>query len=94
MHIELNMPGHGGKQQEREWIMRVLHVGSCILLIIVIALLTSTGSVFAEDPETSAAPPFRPIRYDEDYSYLRNPAKRTDFWDPIKYRGQLTKRKK
>jgi hypothetical protein len=31
------------------------------------------------------ASPYKPFRYDEDYRYLRDPACRTDFWDPIKY---------
>lgn len=30
-------------------------------------------------------PAYKLFRYDEDYRYLRDPAKRTDFWDPIKY---------
>ena len=25
------------------------------------------------------------LRYDEDWSFLRDPAKRTEFWDPLKY---------
>lgn len=30
-------------------------------------------------------PPYVPLRYEEDYTYLKDPARRTDFWDPIKY---------
>src|SRR5688572_28696688 len=30
-------------------------------------------------------PPYTPVRYNEDYSYLKDPDKRTDFFDPIKY---------
>lgn len=30
-------------------------------------------------------PPYKLLRYDEDYSYLKDPTCRTDFWDPIKY---------
>ncbi len=30
-------------------------------------------------------PPFKPLRYDENYSFLSDPARRTDFWDPLKY---------
>jgi hypothetical protein len=30
-------------------------------------------------------PPYKLLRYEEDYSYLRDPSRRTDFWDPIKY---------
>ncbi|MGO4155261.1 alginate export family protein [Cupriavidus sp. YAF13] len=34
---------------------------------------------------TSTAPAYKQLRYDEDYRYLQDPAKRNDFWDPIKY---------
>ena len=30
-------------------------------------------------------PPYTPLRWNEDYSYLRDPAKRTDYLDPLKY---------
>lgn len=30
-------------------------------------------------------PPYTQMRWDEDYTYLRDPAKRTDFLDPVKY---------
>lgn len=30
-------------------------------------------------------PAYKPFRYDENYQYLRDPAKRGDPWDPIKY---------
>ncbi|MBS0153756.1 MAG: alginate export family protein [Nitrospira sp.] len=29
--------------------------------------------------------PYKQLRYEEDYSYLKDPSRRTDFWDPIKY---------
>ena len=34
---------------------------------------------------TGPPPPYAPLRQMEDYSYLKDPAKRTDFFDPIKY---------
>ena len=33
----------------------------------------------------SDVPTYKLLRYDEDYSYLKDPDRRTDFWDPIKY---------
>jgi hypothetical protein len=33
----------------------------------------------------SNVPTYKLLRYDEDYSDLKDPARRTDFWDPIKY---------
>jgi hypothetical protein len=32
-----------------------------------------------------AAPPYTPVRWNEDYSYLKDPSKRSDVWDPLKY---------
>ena len=39
----------------------------------------------AETGTDNQPPPYRLNRADENYSYLRNPAKRSDFWDPVKY---------
>ena len=33
----------------------------------------------------SGVPAYKLLRYNEDYSYLKDPDRRTDFWDPIKY---------
>src|SRR6476661_3862836 len=30
-------------------------------------------------------PPYKLLRYDEDYRYLKDPALRSDLWDPLKY---------
>ena len=32
-----------------------------------------------------APAPYALLRQDNDYSYLRNPACRSDFWDPVKF---------
>lgn len=47
----------------------------------------------APAPAPAGPPPFYPVGpdpyrylpYDEDWSFLKDPARRTDFWDPIKY---------
>ena len=39
----------------------------------------------SEAVSSSATPNYKLLRYDEDYSYLKDPDLRTDFWDPIKY---------
>lgn len=37
-------------------------------------------------PKEAPKPPgYQKLRYDEDYSYLKDLAKKSDFWDPIKY---------
>jgi hypothetical protein len=39
-----------------------------------------------EKSKKGATPPaYKLLRYEEDYSYLKDPSRRTDFWDPIKY---------
>ena len=52
-------------------------------------LLTFTGAVRASADDTSAPPsdppPFKQLRYDENYAYLSDPALRTDFLDAIKF---------
>ena len=35
--------------------------------------------------ETHSPPSYNSSRYLEDYRYLKDPGRRTDFWDPIKY---------
>ena len=36
-------------------------------------------------PSEIPTAPYQPLRYDEDWSFLRNPARRRDFFDPVKY---------
>ena len=59
-----------------------------------VAIVATTLSLFGRSAEGQIVappeivvqkPPYQRLRYDEDYLYLRDPAKRTDFWDPIKY---------
>ena len=35
--------------------------------------------------ELCAQPAYKVLRYEEDYRYLKDPSRRTDFWDSIKY---------
>ena len=41
--------------------------------------------IHAEEPTTATPPAFKQLRYDEDYSYLQDPARRVDWLDPIKF---------
>ncbi|MGO4740733.1 alginate export family protein [Bosea sp. 2KB_26] len=48
------------------------------------------GAALPAQADPAEAPKFTPpgyklFRYDEDYRYLRDPANRTDLWDPVKY---------
>lgn len=69
------------------------------LMMMSAALFASTSVALAApapSPSTQAAtnkpgtggglpPPYTVLRWNEDYSYLKDSARRTDFWDPIKY---------
>ncbi len=63
-------------------------------LRVAVAIVATTWLIFGRGaqgqiitpPESAPKPPaYQRFRYDEDYLYLRDPAKRSDFWDPIKY---------
>ena len=45
----------------------------------------AAGQPTAETTPPASRPPYQSLRYEEDWSALRNPSLRTDFWDPIKY---------
>jgi Alginate export len=45
----------------------------------------SVAKAEGNDPPAGSPPIFTALRYDEDYSYLKDPADRTDAFDPIKY---------
>ena len=59
-----------------------------------LTILTSTASTLGQTPQpmppgpppNPARPPLAPVdQADENFSFLRNPAERTDVWDPLKY---------
>jgi hypothetical protein len=63
-----------------------------IVRTIVLGLFVCVSAASAAGPDgprpgtgTGPPPPYAPLRWMEDYSYLKDPAKRTDFFDPIKY---------
>jgi hypothetical protein len=39
----------------------------------------------AQESQALSSPPYQSPRYEEDYRYLRNPARRNDLWDLVKY---------
>jgi hypothetical protein len=45
----------------------------------------SDGQSDQKSKEGAAPPAYKLLRYEEDYSYLKDPSRRTDFWDAIKY---------
>jgi hypothetical protein len=52
--------------------------------LVVLVLLSGARSQAAAS-SCPSGPRFSETRYDDDFSYLRDPACRTDFWDPLKY---------
>ncbi|HSV16111.1 MAG TPA: alginate export family protein, partial [Tepidisphaeraceae bacterium] len=52
-----------------------------VTLLIALPLLPAA----AHAQDYAASGPYSIVRWDEDYSYLKDPAKRTDFFDPVKY---------
>jgi len=50
--------------------------------------LTAGRIAHAQTPDSTqppSPPPYKLVRYDEDYRYLRDPKRRTDFLDAVKY---------
>lgn len=47
--------------------------------------LAITAVGYSQQAEEPPPPPYKQLRYEEDYSYLQDPNKRRDFFDPIKY---------
>jgi hypothetical protein len=54
-------------------------------VIVVAALISRVNPRFADAQQLPSPPPYQQLRYEEDYSYLRDPTRRTDLWDIIKY---------
>lgn len=49
------------------------------------AILANVAKADGNGPQTASSPAYTELRYDEDYSYLKDSANRTDIFDPIKY---------
>src|SRR6185436_8648508 len=52
-----------------------------LLCAIVCALATAEP----RSAETTGPPPYKTLRHDEDYSYLKDASRRSDWVDPLKY---------
>lgn len=50
-----------------------------------VAVAAVSGALAQEGDAALAPPPYQLLRFNEDYSSLADPAKRTDVWDPLKY---------
>jgi hypothetical protein len=64
----------------------VLNRNARIIVVgLVLLLALCSPSCFGQEAPCPAPPPFKYLRYDEDYSYLRNPACKKDAFDKIKF---------
>jgi hypothetical protein len=48
-------------------------------------MVVSIGPAFAETVTVASPQPYKLSRADDDYLYLRDSVRHSDFWDPIKY---------
>lgn len=60
------------------------HISRAAALLTGMVFLTA-AMAWGENSGESGAPRYRQHRFDEEYRYLLDPARRTDFWDPVKY---------
>jgi hypothetical protein len=61
-------------------------IKACRAAIAVLSLSgTAEAQIYSAPSEPARPPNYTELRYDEDYSYLKDPALRTDLFDPIKY---------
>ena len=74
--------------------LRILYLLFWTVVFVVLASVSSTPPASAQTPQPTppgpppnpARPPLTPVdQVNEKFSFLRNPANRTDFWDPLKY---------
>jgi hypothetical protein len=61
---------------------RGLRTSLCGILLV---MLFRLGGAWAETGPSCSPPPYALNRADDDFQYLRDPACRTGFWDPVKY---------
>jgi hypothetical protein len=61
----------------------VFRMSQALVLLVVIA--GANRMIGQEKPASLPRPSYLLPRYEEDWSFLSDPAKRDDFWDPIKF---------
>src|SRR5258707_2229044 len=66
-----------GQRPSRSW-------HSAVAAAVAVLVLPSVAWSRA-GPSCPSGPKYSIVRYDDDFSYLRDPACRNDFWDPLKY---------
>jgi Alginate export len=56
-----------------------------LLVSVALVLITVPRTIAGDAPQNPGPPPFKQLRYDENYAYLRDPALRSDYLDAIKF---------
>jgi len=77
--------------RRQRWHGRHRAVSTVALALGVVVLLTASGrSSLAQsdavrlEQSDAARTPYQQVRYDDDFRYLADPARRDDIWDPLK----------
>ncbi len=65
--------------------MSLCRLAACLSVIILVMMTIPTTLASAQAGTDIQPPVYRLNRADEDYGYLRDPARHTDVWDTIKY---------
>src|SRR5271167_2384314 len=73
---------HLANTQRRRCPLRTKHWFVNAALIALVLISVSRSQAASSCP---SEPRYSNTRYDDDFSYLRDPACRNDFWDPLKY---------
>jgi len=55
------------------------------LLVMGMAVCRTASGQSTDSTLPTSAPPFKQLRYDENYEYLRDPSRRADYFDAIKF---------
>src|ERR1700691_1470743 len=66
-----------GRRPSRSW---QATVAATIALLVLLSVARSDAAL-----SCPSGPRYSDVRYDDDFSYLHDPACRKDFWDPLKY---------
>jgi hypothetical protein len=64
--------------------MRLRSIASIALSMWTVVSPAAVAQRAAETDQPAPRPEYQPLRYEEDWSALRDPSLRTDFWDPVK----------
>ena len=57
----------------------------CASSVLLAGALVFTASAQTPSAAGDTPPPYKSLRFDENYLYLQDPARRGDVWDPLKY---------